>query len=129
MKHDFARTLRREQTDFERKLWYALRNRRLGEFKFRRQQPIGPYVVDFVCFETRLVVELDGSQHDRAENVAADCVRTKFLESRGYRVLRFRNQALIESLDGVVEAIFAASHEERRKLHLNPSPRSEQRQQ
>ena len=65
MKHDFARRLRRDQTDVERKLWYALRDRRHHGFKFRRQQPVGPYVVDFVCFEAKLVVELDGGQHVR----------------------------------------------------------------
>ena len=63
MDRTFARKLRRDQTDVERKLWSALRNRRFHEFKFRRQQPIGPYVVDFVCFRRNLVIELDGSQH------------------------------------------------------------------
>jgi very-short-patch-repair endonuclease len=111
MKHAFARRLRHEQTNHKRKLWYALRDRRLSNLKFRRQQPIGPYVVDFICFETGLVVELDGSQHDRSENLAADQVRTAFLESKGYRVLRFRNQAFVESFGGVVDAIFAASRE------------------
>ncbi|HUJ03471.1 MAG TPA: DUF559 domain-containing protein, partial [Rhizomicrobium sp.] len=72
MKHDFARKLRREQTDFERKIWYALRNRRFAGFKFRRQQPMGPYVVDFVCFEEKLVIELDGGQHGMPENIQYD---------------------------------------------------------
>ena len=63
LKHDFARRLRRDQTDVERKLWFALRDRRLHGFKFRRQQPVGSYIVDFICFEAKLIIELDGGQH------------------------------------------------------------------
>jgi very-short-patch-repair endonuclease len=111
LKHAFARRLRRDQTDFERKLWLALRDRRLSGFKFRRQQPIGPYVVDFLCCDAKLVIELDGSQHDLPENLEADRIRTSFLEGNGYRVLRFRNIALIENMDGVLEAIFLAVRE------------------
>jgi len=110
----FARRLRREQTDVERKLWYALRDRRLGEFKFRRQQPIGPYTVDFFCSDAKLIIELDGSQHAEAENREKDEKRTEFLESRGYKVLRFWNCDLIENMDGVIETIFVAASERRR---------------
>ena len=106
MKHAFARRLRREQTNVERKLWYKLRDRRIDGFKFRRQQPIGPYIVDFVCFETKLVVELDGGQHADDKNAAADAVRTAFLKSQGFRVLRFWNLDLIESFDGVLDRIW-----------------------
>jgi very-short-patch-repair endonuclease len=91
LKHEFARRLRREQTDFERRLWYALRDRRFLAYKFRRQQPIGPYVADFVCFQDKLVIELDGSQHAMPENLAGDRMRTEFLEGEGFRVLRFWN--------------------------------------
>lgn len=91
MNHAFARKLLREHTDVERKLWYAFRNRRFHAYKFRRQQPIGPYVVDFVCFDQRLIVELDGSQHAEPEQLAHDKVRTGFLENEGFRVLRFWN--------------------------------------
>ena len=80
MKHEFARRLRREQTDVERKLWYALRDRRLGGWKFRRQQPVGSYIADFICFEAKLIVELDGSQHALPENAAAELARKTFLE-------------------------------------------------
>ena len=100
-----ARDLRRTQTDAEKKLWYRLNNRQLGGHKFVRQEPIGPYIVDFVCRERKLVVELDGSQH--AES-ARDAVRDAFLTSLGYRVMRFWNSDLSLGLDGVLETILAA---------------------
>lgn len=106
MKHDFARTLRREQTDVERKLWYALRNRRFVGFKFRRQQPIGPYIADFVCFEEKLIVELDGSQHGIPENETADRKRAAYLERDGFRVIRYWNHELNENFEGVLEGIW-----------------------
>ena len=109
MKHDLARKLRRNNTNAERRLWMALRDRRLGSYKFRRQQPVGPYIVDFICFEQKLVVELDGDQHDQPDNIVADSVRTSWLESRGYRVLRFWNRELDVSAESVVEAIFRAA--------------------
>jgi len=105
MKHGFARHLRRNQTDVERKLWYALRDRRFAGFKFRRQQPIGPYIVDFVCFEAKLVVELDGAQHGFDANVAADEIRSNFLRHDGFRVKRFGNHDLLQHFDAVLDAI------------------------
>ena len=114
LKHAFARRLRRNQTDVERKLWYALRNRRLAQFKFRRQQPIGPYIADFFCSDAKLIVELDGSQHGEVKNREKDEIRTEFLEPRGYKVLRFWNHDLIENFDGVIETIFGAASERRR---------------
>ena len=105
MKHGFARTLRRNQTDVERKLWYALRGRRFGGFKFRRQQPIGPFIADFVCFESKLVIELDGSQHGSEKSVEADTRRTARLETDGFRVRRFANYELIEDFDAVLRVI------------------------
>lgn len=109
MKHEFARRLRREQTRAERRLWHVLRNRRIGGHKFRRQHPVGPYVADFICFEKKLVIELDGAQHDIPENRAYDAVRTKFLEGQGFQVMRFWNHQLDDSLDSVVEAILRAA--------------------
>jgi adenine-specific DNA-methyltransferase len=111
MKHELARSLRREQTGFERKLWYELRDRRFLAHKFRRQQPIGPYIADFVSFEARIVIELDGSQHAEPENIARDLARTVFLESQGYRVLRFWNDEVKENLDGTLESIRIAIDE------------------
>src|SRR4029079_12797034 len=93
-----AQRLRREMTDAERKLWSVLRNRKLNGAKFRRQQPLGPYIADFVCQECRLIIEADGGQH--ADN-ASDARRTAFLESVGYRVLRFWNNDILTNLDGV----------------------------
>jgi very-short-patch-repair endonuclease len=92
----------------ERKLWYALRDRGFGGFKFRRQQPIGPYIADFVCFEARLVIELDGSQHGASENMFGDERRAKFLNGEGFRVKRFWNSELTEDFEAVLCAI---SHE------------------
>ena len=82
-----ARELREAQTDAETELWWRLRNRQLGGFKFRRQHPIGRYVVDFVCVECRLIVELDGGQH--VERAHYDDARTRWLMARGYSVARY----------------------------------------
>jgi len=105
VKHVLARTLRRTQTELERKLWYVLRDRRFHKYKFRRQQPIGPYVVDFVCFEQKLILELDGSQHAEPRNRATDASRTAYLGSRGFRVVRFWNLDFRKNKDGVLEVI------------------------
>jgi len=105
MKHDFARHLRRNQTDVERKLWFALRGRRFHNFKFRRQQPIGPYIADFACFDPRLVIELDGDQHGSAKGLVYDAARTRRFESDGFRVLRFANHEVNSNFDGVLDGI------------------------
>ena len=99
-----ANSLRRDLTDGEKKLWRLLRSRQLDGAKFRRQQPIGPFIVDFVCHERRLIVEADGGQHSES---ASDARRTAFLESKGYRVLRFWNNDILTNLDGVAEIIAA----------------------
>jgi adenine-specific DNA-methyltransferase len=93
-----ARRLRRDLTDAERKLWYALRDRRFAGFKFRRQVEIEPYIVDFLCIAALLVIEVDGGQHDEE----LDAERTAFLEARGYRVIRFWNNEVLGNLDGVL---------------------------
>ena len=90
----------------ERRLWYHLRDRRLGGAKFRRQLPIGPYIVDFVCVEIRLVIELDGGQH--SEQVAYDAARTAFIEHEGYRVVRFWNDEVLKETEAVLELILGA---------------------
>ena len=101
-----AKKLRREMTDAERKLWLRLNLRRLGGVKFRKQVPVAPYIADFACLERRLIIELDGGQHD--ENKAKDEIRTRYLEAKGYRVLRFWNTDVMRNIDGVVEAIARA---------------------
>jgi very-short-patch-repair endonuclease len=105
LKHDFARRLRRDQTHVERKLWFALRDRRLHGFKFRRQQPVGSYIVDFICFEAKLIIELDGGQHGFDENLATDAARTAYLQSEGFRVMRYWNAELVKNFDGAMEGI------------------------
>ncbi|MBK1669612.1 hypothetical protein CKO28_16355 [Rhodovibrio sodomensis] len=98
-----VRRLRRDATDAERALWRDLRNRTVAGAKIRRQQPIGPYIVDFVCLEARLVIEIDGGQH--AIHVNADSKRTAFIEAEGYRVLRFWNNDVLTNPRGVYETI------------------------
>jgi very-short-patch-repair endonuclease len=98
-----ARQLRASQTEVERLLWLRLRDRRLNGAKFRRQVPFGPYIVDFVCMEAKLVIELDGGQH--GEQSTYDGARTDFLKSQGYRVLRFWNNELLENEQGVLTTI------------------------
>ena len=100
-----AKRMRRESTDAERKLWSILRAKRLVGWKFKRQLQLDFYIVDFVCFSARLIVEADGSQH--AENVA-DEARTSYLEDQGFRVLRFWNIDILNNPDGVATAILAA---------------------
>ena len=99
----FARELRWRQTEAEKVLWMKLRNKQLGGVRFRRQQPIGPYIVDFTTFERKLVVEIDGGQHNEGEG--RDKERTKWLEERGYRILRFWNNEVLANLEGVLERI------------------------
>ena len=105
-----ARHLRKESTDSENALWRLLRNRELAGYKFRRQCPIGQYIVDFVCFEKKLVVEVDGGQH--LERSQYDNERTSWLESKGFQVLRFWNSQILEEADSVLEAILVALQEE-----------------
>ena len=97
-----ARELRQSSTDAERRMWSTLRDRRLLRYKFRRQHPIGPYIVDFACTRHQVVIELDGSQH---ADSAADVRRTAWLESRGWRVIRFCNNDVLNNTSGVIEAI------------------------
>lgn len=102
-----ARTLRSSQTNAERLLWGKLRSRQLGGFKFRRQMPIGPYIVDFCCPDAWLIVELDGGGHSEDAAMLKDKVRTADLEQQGYIVLRFWNNEVFENLDGVCETILS----------------------
>ena len=112
----FARDLRTHSTEAENRLWYFLRDRRFTDAKFRRQVPIGPYVVDFLCLSAALVVELDGGQH--SERVDHDEARTRFLEARGFRVVRFWNDEVMGNTEGVLSVIA-------RYLTPGPSPEGE----
>lgn len=115
MKH-LARSLRKNMTEAEKTLWYFLRNRRLKGYKFRRQKPIGKFIVDFVCTAPKLIVEVDGGQH--AVNTGHDARRTAYLQQKGYRVLRFWNHDVLREKEVVLKKILA----ELRTPSPRPSP-------
>jgi very-short-patch-repair endonuclease len=100
-----ARELRRKQTDAERMLWAKLRNMQLEGIKFRRQQPVGIYVVDFISFEEKLIIEIDGGQHNQEKKIEEDEQRTRWLESEGFNVIRFWNNDVLLNVGGVLETI------------------------
>ena len=106
-----ARDLRGNMTPAERVLWEALRKRQADGLRFRRQHLVDPYIADFACPAARLLIELDGWMHDLPGRPAYDEARTRRLEALGYRVLRFRNEAIVFDRDGVVEQIIAAARE------------------
>ena len=114
-----AARLRRDRTEAEDRLWQVVRNRQLGGYKFRFQASLYPYVVDLICIEARLIVELDGGQHSEAK----DARRTVFLESSGYRILRFWNSDVIENIDGVADTLLAVlAAVSKKKTLTQPSP-------
>ena len=104
--HEFTRNLRRDQTDAVRKLWYRLRLQQVAGLRFRRQFPIGNFIVDFCCREERLVAELDGGQH--MHHAEVDRKRTELIKASGYRVLRFWNSDVLNNTDGMLEQILSA---------------------
>lgn len=101
-----ARTLRRDPTPAEKAMWRLLRDRRLRRLKFRRQFTIHPFVVDFCCYELRLIVELDGDVHAEPRQAAHDANRDWYLRSLGYTVLRFANREVFRDPQGVLERVF-----------------------
>jgi very-short-patch-repair endonuclease len=103
MANENARQLRRELTDAERRLWTHLRQNQLDGHRFRRQVPIGPYIVDFACLSARVLIEVDGGQHTDALHY--DAARSAWLEARGYQVLRFWNNDVLSNTDGVLMVI------------------------
>jgi very-short-patch-repair endonuclease len=105
---DRARALRSNSTDAERRIWAALRAHRMCGASFRRQTPIGPYIVDFVCHDANLIIELDGGQHFEEEHAKRDARRDAFLTRKGFRVLRFNNHDVMRNRQGVLEVIAAA---------------------
>lgn len=111
-----ARALRRAQTDAEAKLWWRLRNRQVHDAKFIRQAPIGPYFADFLCREARLIIEVDGLQHD----IDADAPRTAYLETRGFRLLRFSNHQVLQEIETVLDTIWHCLEE--LAVQEDPSP-------
>lgn len=107
----FSRKLRHEMTDAEKHFWRHLRMRQLYGVKFRRQHPVGKYVLDFACIEQKIAIEVDGGQH--MENPKQDEIRTAWLEAKGWQVLRFWNNEVLQNIDGVLQVIEVA---------LTPSP-------
>ena len=102
---NIAKRLRRNSTDAERVLWLRIRDRRLNGWKFKRQVPVAGYVVDFLCADEHLIIEVDGGQH--AVRATADARRTEVLEAAGYLVLRFWNNDVLGNINGVLEEIVA----------------------
>ena len=103
-----ARALREQSTEAEKKLWQCLRNRGVEHCKFRRQYPVGPYILDFACEEKRLGIELDGGQHNDPASQGKDTTRTQTLENTGWRILRFWNHEVMENIEGVLQVIAAS---------------------
>ena len=97
-----ARNLRKNATIQERRLWNLLKNRQFCNLKFKRQQPVGDYIVDFICKEAKIIIEIDGGQHNEPKNIEYDKTRTEFLNSLGYKVIRFWNNEIYENIDGVL---------------------------
>ncbi len=111
-----ARGLRKRQTDAERALWSKLRNKQIEGVKFRRQQPIGSYIVDFVSLERKLIIEIDGGQYNQRKVREKDEEREKWLKEKGYQILRFWNNDVLTNIEGVLEKIKETLEE------ISPSP-------
>lgn len=112
-----ARQLRQRSTNAEHILWQKLRNRHLNGYKFRRQTPVGVYIADFNCVHLKIIVEIDGGQH--AEQKDYDSVRTEFLESHGYKVVRFWNNDVLTNIEGVLETLTLTLSQRERELKSN----------
>jgi len=112
-----AKELRRNMTEAERLLWHHLRAKQMAGFKFRRQEVIGNYIVDFACLKKKLIIEIDGGQH--AENVEYDHKRTRYLERLGFKIIRFWNNEVLRNIGGVLQVILE---------QLSPPPTPSQRE-
>ena len=120
MANERARALGKKTTDAERLLWWKVRGFKQVGIHFRRQEPFTPYIVDFACHRANVIVEVDGSQHGTDDAMQYDAERTKFLEARGYLVLRFWNGEVMNNLEGVAEFILAECMK-----RIGPPPRSD----
>ena len=110
-----ARSLRRDSTNTERIIWNAVRAHRLNGASFRRQTPVGPFIVDFLCHDAKLIIEIDGGQHFEPEHQRRDTRRDSYLASKGYRVIRFSNHDVMTNRQAVFESIAG-------ELTASPSP-------
>jgi very-short-patch-repair endonuclease len=117
-----AKNLRKQSTDTEQRLWRHLKTKHIGGLKFRRQQPIGPYIVDFVCFEKKIIIELDGGQHSLPAEMKNDSRRNHWFEAQGYEILRFWDNEVLTNIQGMLEVIEAHSLNH---PPLNPLPSRE----
>ncbi len=104
---DLAKELRKRSTDTERLLWKHLRTKQFEGLKFKRQQPVGKYIVDFICFEKKIIIELDGGQHTQPSETQKDKERDIWFEAQGYKVLRFWDNEVFMNTRGVLEFIKA----------------------
>ena len=120
-----SKELRRRQTGAEKILWFKLRDRQLTRAKFRRQHCIGRYIVDFVCLENKLIVEIDGGQHNKLETRESDKERTLWLEAAGYQVIRFWNNEVLQNPKGVLEKIIGLL-DQRHHPHLTSPLKGEE---
>ena len=100
-----SRQLRKNMTSQERKLWCIIRNRQFYGYRFRRQFPLGQYIVDFICREKKIIIEIDGGQHNEIKNIQYDNKRTEYLISEGYKVMRFWNNDIDKNISGVYEKL------------------------
>jgi very-short-patch-repair endonuclease len=125
---EFQKQSRKKQTPWEHKLWYFIRAKRLAGLKFKRQVRIGPYVVDFCCREIKMIIELDGGQHDELLNRAVDTQRGEFLAKEGYQVIRFWNNEIEFNMEGILNRLLELSGKflptpKRRTFRSHPFPR------
>ena len=102
---NYARSMRKNSTKQEIIIWNILRNRQFKNLKFRRQYPIGNYIVDFICLENNLIIEIDGGQHNTPGNIEYDRQRSEYLKNLGYKVVRFWNNDINENIDGVYQKL------------------------
>ena len=119
-----ARELRKNMTDAEELVWQLLRSEQLG-FKFRKQHPVGHYIADFACLEKKLIIELDGGQHNETTAIKKDEKRTAFLEQQGFTVLRFWNHDVLQKTEAVMESIYQSLHANTNRPHPSPPPTGE----
>ena len=113
-----ARSLRKAETEAERKLWGYLRGKRLQDYKFRRQFPVPPYIVDFVCLSHQFVVEVDGATHGDAREIEYDGKRTDFLRVQGFEVYRVNNADVYENISNVLDGILIVLHKRMRDFQM-----------
>ncbi|MBL4852620.1 MAG: DUF559 domain-containing protein [Robiginitomaculum sp.] len=103
----FAKDLRKNMTEAEHKLWSHIRRKLLDGYRFRRQHPVGPFIVDFICIAEKLIIEVDGATHGDDAEIAYDERRTKFLETHGWKIVRYGNEEIYKSIDDVLDDIYA----------------------